>query len=60
MALRWSAQNLSSVFNRFSVAQYFTSVHLVMNNKSVAVDETLANNPFYSKYASKISSLQQY
>lgn len=44
---------------RLSEAQYFTSVRLVMNNKSVAIDESLANNPFYLKYASKITTLQQ-
>lgn len=31
-----------------------------MNNKSATIDETLAKNPFYEKYASKITTLQQY
>lgn len=30
-----------------------------MNNKSAVLDDTLAKNPFYDKYASKIASLQQ-
>lgn len=30
-----------------------------MNNKSATIDETLAKNPFYEKYASKITTLQQ-
>lgn len=31
-----------------------------MNNKSVALDDTLANNAFYDKYKAKIAALQQY
>ena len=61
MALRFFFVKSAFGFqSRFPIAQYFTSVNIVMNNKSVAVNETLANNPFYLKYASKISSLQQY
>ena len=41
------------------IANYFTSATIVMNNKSVALDDTLANNAFYEKYKAKITALQQ-
>nr|CAH0113383.1 unnamed protein product [Daphnia galeata] len=47
------------LYRRFLVSSYFTTARIVMNNKSATVDETLAKNPFYEKYASKITTLQQ-
>ena len=38
---------------------YYTGSNVFMTNKAKAVDETLAKNPFYEKYAKKITSLQQ-
>jgi hypothetical protein len=48
------------LYRRFLVSSYFTATRIVMNNKSATVDETLAKNPYFEKYASKITTLQQY
>ena len=47
------------LYRQFLASSYFTTARIVMNNKSATVDDTLAKNPFYEKYASKITTLQQ-
>lgn len=42
-----------------TIRNYFLTARIVMNNKSAVLDDSLSKNPFYDKYASKISALQQ-
>ncbi|XP_045033027.1 ATP synthase mitochondrial F1 complex assembly factor 1 isoform X1 [Daphnia magna] len=56
--IRTIRQNIC-LYPRWLASSYFTTARIIMNNKSASVDETLSKNPFYEKYASKITTLQQ-
>ena len=38
---------------------YYTGSNIFMTNKAAVVDESLAKNPYYEKYAAKINKLKQ-